>query len=68
MIKRDYLPRKFQKSGETETPGEDDGVILPLKEYVERAVIRRHQPRHPEMRIRPQGGSGAQRKPLHPGA
>ena len=37
MIKRDYLPRKFQKSGETETPGEDDGVILPLKEYVERA-------------------------------
>lgn len=37
MIKRDYLPRKFQNFGETETPGEDDGVILPLKEYVERA-------------------------------
>lgn len=37
MIKREYLPRKFQKSGETEPPEEDDGVILPLKEYVERA-------------------------------
>lgn len=37
MIKREYLPRKFKRFEDTETPGEDDSVILPLKEYVERA-------------------------------
>lgn len=37
MIKREYLPRKFKRYEETGASGEDDGAILPLKEYVERA-------------------------------
>lgn len=37
MIKREYLPRKFKRYEETGVLDEDDGAILPLKEYVERA-------------------------------